>query len=207
MTPVASWRLPLAALALGLVLAAPAGAVPSCGALCAGWQLDPSASADPKAAIDTALAGYKEEKPRRRRPPPSDFAGLAKAELDDSLGPMHERPMRDELRQQLTRQLTVPETLHISQAGDEILIDEGGKSPRRFDLEESYSRVDSVGTAEVSARLSGNSFTVRENYKRGRDNRETYEFDAHTDRLVVTRTIARPSMPKLVLKSVYRPLY
>jgi hypothetical protein len=201
------FRHPLVALVAGATLALDASASPACGRLCAAWQLDAAASGDPQAAVDSAVAAYKEEKPKRRHAPGSDLAALAKAELDDSLGPMRERPLREELRQQLAGLLVIPPTLRISQAGDEILLDEGRHSPRHFDLDESYSRVDDLGTAEVTAQLKSDGFTVREKYNKGRgSNRETYQLEAKTDRLIVTRTVARPKMPDLVLRSIYRPM-
>jgi hypothetical protein len=200
-------RRPLLTLLLGASLALDVGAAPPvCGRLCAAWQLDPAASSDPKAAIDTAVTAYKEEKPKRRRAPGSDFASLARAELEESLGPMRERPMREELREELTHLLVIPGSLRISLEGDEVRIDEGRGGPRRFDLGESYSRVDDLGTAEVSAQFQGNGFRIREKYRKGRgSNRETYQIEARTDRLVVTRTIERPKMPDIVVRSVYRP--
>ena len=205
MTRLLSLRHALSGLLLGIVLATNADAAPTCGRLCAAWQLDAEASTDAKAAIDTAVAGYKEEKPKRRRGSPSDFASLAKAELDDSLGPMRERPMREELHKELTHLLVIPESLRISLEGDDVLVDQGHGGPRRFDLDDSWSRVDELGTAEISAKLGSGGFVVREKYKRGRSNREAYVVDTHNDRLVVTRTIVRPKMPDIVLRSVYRP--
>jgi hypothetical protein len=199
-------RRAIGALALSLLaLPALAGGVPACGRLCAAWQLDAAASTDPQAAIDDAVDEYKEEKPRRRRASPSDFSALAKAELDESLGPMHERPFRDELRAELTRRLVIPETLRVSQEGGEIRLDEGRGAPRRFDLEEPYSRVDSLGTAQISAKFQGGNLTIREDYKKKGANREVYSLDTRSDRLTVTRTIQRPSMPDIIVKSIYRP--
>jgi hypothetical protein len=119
---------------------------------------------------------------------------------------MHERPLREELRTQLTRLLVIPASLRLSLEGDEMRIDEGRGSPRRFDLGESYSRVDDLGTAEVSAQLQSDGFRIREKYRKGRgSNREAYQIETRTDRLVVTRTIERPKMPDIVLRTVYRP--
>jgi len=198
---------PLVALLLGASLVLDAGAAPACGRLCAAWQLDAAASGDPQAAIDTAVAAYKEEQPKRRRFSGSDIAALTKAELEDSLGPMRERPMRDELRKDLSRLLVIPATLRISQSGDEVKLDEGRGGPRSFDLDEAYSRVDEVGTAEISAQLKSDGFSVREKYKKGRgSNREAYQLEPRTDRLIVTRTVSRPKMPDIVLRSIYRPM-
>ena len=206
MTRIHFLRRPLLALLLGATLAVDASAAPACGRLCAAWQLDTAASADPQAAIDTAVAAYKEEQPKRRRYSGSDIAALTKAELEDSLGPMRERPLREELRKDLNRLLVIPATLRISQSGDEVKLDEGRGGPRSFDLDESYSRVDEVGTAEISAQLRPDGFSIREKYKKGRgSNREAYQLEPRTDRLVVTRTISRPKMPDIVLRSIYRP--
>jgi hypothetical protein len=197
---------PLVALLLGTSLVLDASAAPVCGRLCASWQLDAAASGDPQAAIETAVAAYKEEQPKRHRYFGSDIAALTKAELEDSLGPMRERPMRDELRKDLTRLLVLPATLRISQSGDELRLDEGRGGPRSFDLDEPYSRVDEMGTAEISAQLKRDGFSIREKYRKGRgSNREAYQLEPRTDRLVVTRTVSRPKMPDIVLRSIYRP--
>jgi hypothetical protein len=197
----------LLALGLGLgCVTALQAATPECARLCTAWQLDEAASGDPVAAINVALAGYKEEKLRRRPAPPSDLAGLARSELDDSLGPLRQRPQREELREQLTHLLVIPQQLRVRVEGDEVLIDEGRGAPRRFDPDEPYSRIDALGTAKISAQWQHGSFVIREGYKRSRNNRETYVVDPHGDRLVVTRSVERPAMPDLILRSVYRPL-
>lgn len=208
MTRRARWWLALCGLGLLLPLSAAQAGTPVCGRLCAtNWALDPAASTDADEALDDAMDDYKDEKLKRRRAPSGDYAAIAKAELDDSLGPMRQRPVREELRQELQRRLDIPKTLHVTQDGNNLLLDEGRGTPRRFDLDESYSRVDSVGTAEVKSRWSSGSFTVTEDYRKGRSNREAYAVDGKGDRLVVTRTLSRPGLPKIVVKSVYRPAF
>ena len=187
------------------VATAAVAATPACGKLCGRWQLDPAASNDPAAAIASAAAAYKEEKPRRHHAAPSDLAGLANAELDESLGPMRTRPQREELRTELTRLLVIPLQLKFSIDGEDVLIDEGRGSPRRFTPDEPYSRVDEHGTAQITAQWQRGSFLIRENYKKKGDNRETYALEPKGERLVVTRTIQRPSMPDLTIHSYYRP--
>lgn len=197
-------------LAVGsLLLGSSFAATPACGRLCAtAWKLDVAASTDVADAIEDALDDYKEEKIKRRRTPSgSDYAAIAKAEMDESLGPLRQRPIREELREEVTRRLVIPETLKISQDEDELRIDEGRSTPRRFDLRESYSRVDSLGTAEIKARWTGGSFVVTEDYRKGRSNREAYAVDAKSGLLTVTRTLSRPALPKIVVQSLYRPVF
>lgn len=202
------WQLALCGTILGMALASAHAGAPSCGRLCdVDWRLDETASTDVEDALDDAIDEYREEKPKRRRSPGSDYEAIAKAELEESLGPMRQRPAREALREELQRLLVIPPSLRIKQDGKELRLEEGRGSPRRFDLDESYSRVDSVGTAEVSTRLTAGNFVITENYRRGRSNREAYAVDPKGDRLVVTRTLSRPAMPTLVVKSVYKPAF
>ena len=130
---------------------------------------------------------------------------MANAELDESLGPLRTRPQRDELRQQLTRQLVIPGTLRIAVDGEEIVLDEGRSSPRRFYPGEPYARVDAMGTAKITAAWARANFQVIEKYDSHRSNRETYAVDQRSGNLVVTRVVERPGMKDIVLRSVYLP--
>ena len=175
-----------------------------CDKLCASWVLDPTASTDVAAAIDSAVDTYKEEKVRRPRSG-NDIASMARAELEEGLGPMRSRPQRDELRTQLQQQLKVPEKVRLAVDDEVVLVDEGAKSPRRFEPGQPYSRVDSVGTAKITIRLQGSVFEVIENYGKGRSNRESYAAAPKGGNLIVTRTLSRPGMKDIKIISVYAP--
>ena len=177
-----------------------------CARLCGAWSLDPAASTDVTTAIATTVDAYKEDKPRHARGLNSnDIAVLARAEVEESLGPLHSRPSRDELRDQLQRQVRVPATVSLRLDDDVLVVDEGGSSPRRFEPGRPYSRVDSVGTARITIRFKGPVFEVIEDYGKGRSNRETYAADTKGTRLVVTRAISRPGMKDLKVQSIYVP--
>lgn len=196
----------------GLMSLAGAAALPQaalaqalrCDKLCASWTLDPGASTDISAAIDAAVESYKEEKVRRPRSG-SDIESMARAELEEGLGPMRSRPQREELRTQLQGQLKVPERVRLAVDDDVVLVDEGGKAPRRFEPGQPYSRVDSIGTAKITIRLQGSVFEVTENYGKGRSNRESYAMAPKGGQLIVTRTLARPGMKDIKIISVYTP--
>lgn len=201
-----SFLLPFAALLLAFApVLAPASPAMTCEALCGtAWQLDPAASDDPAAAIQTAVLAYKEEKPRRPRGFTSDLDSLARAEDEASLGPMFLRPRRDELRLELVRRLTIPEQVRISVVGEDVLVDEARGSPRRFTPGEPHARVDSQGTATIRAVWNRKTLVIREDYGRSVSNRETYALDSHGLQLIVTRVLERPKMPNITLHSVYR---
>jgi hypothetical protein len=140
------------------------------------------------------------------QPPPDPMQDpMARAELEEGLGPMRSRPQREQLRTQLQGQLRVPEHVRLSVDDDVVLVDEGGKTPRRFEPGQPYSRVDSIGTAKITIRLQGSVFEVTENYGKGRSNRESYAMAPKGGQMVVTRTLARPGMKDVKITSVYTP--
>ena len=193
-SPVRRWPVCLLALAwlaggLGTALAAQA----PCGKLCGSWALVEAESSDVAAVIADAVAGYKEEKIRTVRHRSAD------------LGPLRMRPQRDDLHKQLTQQLVIPEHLRVSLAETIVVVDEQRGSPRRFEAGEPYSRVDSIGTAKITIRRQPDELLVSEDYGRSRSNRELYKVAPKGNRLVVTRTIERPGLKTLIVRSVYAP--
>lgn len=189
---------------LGMLAGAASHAAPpvaGCGPLCGAWKLDAAASDDPKARIDTAVAGFKEPKqPRRPRPSMRD--------LDDSYIPPAEPlhpgwTMRDELRDELRVEVAIPEQLTFAAEGADIVLTEGTRRPRRVQPDEPYSRVDTHGIATIRTRWSSAELSISESYDRGNSRQETYGIERATGRLVVTRTLKRERMPKLIIKSVY----
>jgi hypothetical protein len=194
---------PLCLALLGL-LTAPAGhtaPIIGCGPLCGAWKLDPGASDDPKARIETAVAGFKEPKqPRRPR--------ASMRDLDDSYIPPAEPlhpgwTMRDELRSELQTEVAIPEQLAFAAEGKDIVLTEGTRRPRRVQPDEPYSRVDTHGIATIRTRWSSAELSISESYQHGEGRSEAYVIERVTGRLIVTRTLKRERMPKLIIKSVY----
>jgi hypothetical protein len=193
--------------ALLLLFAGATAAVPAadCGPLCGRWRLDPAASDPVEARLDAALAAYREARERHNNDTPHSLNAAAEAELRDSLGPINDRPDKDQLRTQLLSVLTPPETLQITLAGQEILIGADDRPARRYSPGEPHARVDAFGTATIKTSFSPGRLTINERYDRKREYLEAYAV-AHADSsLVVTRTITRPGLKPLVLRSVYRP--
>jgi hypothetical protein len=176
-----------------------------CGELCGRWRLDPAASDPVEARLDAALAAYRESRHHVDNSDPYSLKGAAEQELRESLGPINDRPDRDELRTQLLAVLTPPETLQITLAGQEILLGADDRAARRYSPGEPHARVDAFGTATIKTAFSAGKLTISEKYDRKREYVEAYGVVRADGTLVVTRTISRPGLKPLVLRSVYRP--
>ena len=136
---------------------------------------------------------------------PNSLNAAAEAELQDSLGPITRPPGPGPLRNQLLALLTPPETLQITLAGQEILIGADDRTARRYSPGEPHARVDAFGTATIKTALTPGKLTITERYDRKREYLETYAVLRTDGTLVVTRTITRPGIKPLLLRSVYRP--
>jgi hypothetical protein len=193
--------------ALLLLFACATSAVPAadCGALCGRWRLDPAASDPVEARLDAAFAAYREARQRPNNDTPHSLGAAAEAELRDSLGPITDRPDRDQLRTQLLSVLAPPQTLQITLAGQEVLIGADDRPARRYSPGEPHARIDAFGTATIKSSLSQGKLTISERYDRKREYLEAYAVLHADSTLVVTRTITRPGLKPLVLRSVYRP--
>jgi hypothetical protein len=186
-------------------VATPVALAADCGALCGRWRLDPAASDPVEARLDAALAAYRESRQREDNSKPYSLQGAAEQELRESLGPINERPDRDQLRTQLLAVLVPPETLQITLAGQEILIGADDRYVRRYSPGEPHARVDAFGTARIKSTLTQGKLTITERYDRKREYVEAYAVASAGGTLVVTRTITRPGLKPVVLRSVYRP--
>jgi hypothetical protein len=195
----------LAAIALAFSLATPAWAsAPSaCGSLCGDWQLD-SASDSPEQQLDVAFRQFKEPKVRGQRIPSTDnLEALRRAADEEALGPILNRPRGAELREELQRALRQPATLAITAAGDDIRITADGQSSQRVTPGEHSTRVDRYGTARIESRWRGSLLAIREKYDRRNQQETTYTVG--TDGLLrVAQVIARPGLPRVTVRSVYR---
>jgi hypothetical protein len=177
---------------------APPPACKPCGA----WELDPANSEPVDPAIDAALARYKPPRPRRLRASPGDIVGETEAEFEASLDRMPGMMDRSQLRDELKRLLQTPESLDLRQEGGDVVIEAKGSPKRRITPGEPHARVDARGTAEISSRWRSGALNVNETYTRKSANREVYLLEA--GQLRVTRTVTRPGLPDVVVRSTYK---
>lgn len=195
----------LLALLLFTALPAMAAQPPSgCGRLCGQWVLDPSHSDAAEAALDTALATYKEPKARRERGMRGDGpVGDVVADMERSIGPIFDRPQRDDLRIELLPLVTPPASLQFDRRNAEILIRAPGRGERRITVGSPHSRVDAAGTAKISASWKAGALLIRERYDRKREYLETYTLQ-RDGTLLVTRVLERPGLKTLRLRALYQ---
>ncbi len=198
---------PLAAIMLLLALTGLARAAttpPACASLCGDWRLDATASDKPEQLLDTAFLQFREPKARRQSIPNTDnLEALRKAADEDALGPILSRPRSRELREELELALRQPRSLIISGNAEDIRIAGDGSSSMGITPGEHSSRVDRYGTARIESRWRGSQLAVREKYDR-RNQQETTYSTGSDGALRVTQVIARPGLPRITVRSVYR---
>jgi hypothetical protein len=200
-------------LAVLLILALPAGAAqPSgCGVLCGSWRLDAAASTAVAPVVDTALRSYSA--PRARRVPrsqrslegmPENTADQLDAEMEHSLGPILNRPVRADLRLELMSLLEPPAQLNLESRGPDLVIQGDSQMTRKLSPGTPRTRVNTYGTATILASWKSNRLTISERYDRKNRYYETYALQAADGSLLVTRSVQRPGLKPLKLQAVYR---
>jgi hypothetical protein len=198
-----------------LLLALPAWtATPAtgCGNLCGRWQLDTTLSVPAAPAIDAALSTYKDPRARRvpravrgREGPQIETNADRIQDTDEwSLGPIHDRPQRGELRTELISLLNVPAQLSLDAKGTDILIQGDSQAARRLSPGTPKARVNSIGLAKINASWKSNRLTITERYDKKRTYSETYVLQGTDGTLIVTREVQRPGLKALKIQSVYR---
>ncbi len=196
-------RILLAALlvfTLPVAAATPAG----CSTLCGRWVLDAAHTDAAEAALDTALATYKEPRPRRERGAAGHGpVGDVVADMERSIGPILDRPLRDDLRVELLGLVMPPATLEFDRRGPEILIRAPARGERRVSVDRPHARVDAAGTARISSSWKSGALVISERYDRKREYIETYTVQRDGS-LLVTRDVERPGLKDLRLKALYR---
>jgi hypothetical protein len=201
-------------LAALLIVALPAGAAPpvGCGTLCGSWQLDTTATAAVAPAVDAALKSYNN--PRVKRQPrsqrsleglPEDTVDQIDAAMERSLGPILDRPFRDDLRSELLALLEPPALLNLNARGTDLLIQGDNQLARRLTPGTPKARVNALGTATIlSTWKKPDQLNITERYDRKRRYYENYALQAADGTLLVTREVQRPGLKPLRLQAVYR---
>lgn len=198
-------RLAAIALMVPLVfLPAHAAAPAACASLCGDWRLDTAASDRPEQVLDAAFQQFKEPRARRPSRPFSDnIDALGKAADEEALGPILDRPRGKELREELQHLLRQPGSLKITGSDDDINFDGNDASQMSVTPGDRHTRVDAYGTARIDARWRGTQLTVSEKYDR-RNQQETTFAVGSDGALRVSQVIARPGLPRVTVRSVYR---
>jgi hypothetical protein len=190
-----------------LLISSPAwsASTPSgCAWLCGKWVLDPATSDSVTAVLDSALANYKEPKARRGRMPPADDPlRTAQIEAEESIGPIFDRPYKDELHAELLALMKPPGTLSISERDDEVILQGTGPLQRRVTAGRAHSRVDSLGTAKIKVSWKADALVISETYDRKRSQVETYAL-RKDGTLLVTQQVQRPGTRPIKVRTFYR---
>ncbi len=194
----------LAALLLISLPAWPASAPPGCAWLCGKWVMDPALSDPVTAVLDSALANYKEPRPQRGRMPPADDAlRTVQIEAEESIGPIFDRPYKDELRAELLALMRPQEALSIGEKDSEVILQGTGPLQRRLTAGRAHSRVDSLGTAKIRVSWKADALVISETYDRKRSQVETFAL-RKDGMLLVTHVVQRPGTKAIKVRTFYR---
>jgi hypothetical protein len=186
------------------VIAVAAQPPSGCGRLCGQWVLDAGHSDAAEAALDAALLTYKEPRAKRERGMRGGGpVGDVVADMERSIGPIFDRPMRDDLRVELLPLVTPPASLQFDRRNAEILILAPARGERRIAVGSPHSRVDAAGTAKISASWKAGALVISERYDSKREYLETYTLQRDGS-LLVTRVLDRPGLRTIRLRALYQ---
>lgn len=176
------------------------------------WQLDPAASED----FEAKLAGLAEalrakQRNRRRamdaRGAPGGPGGYGAAdEYGQVPGLIQDLPpeTHDELHERLGDAYHPPLRLQIQSRGSEIGMLGDTPPARRYNLEETVTRMDVSGTATLSTSWSGSTLVVSARYTNRLRSEQRYSVDKSGSVLNVTLHLDDPIAGKLQVHSTYR---
>ncbi len=183
-----------------------------CGNLCGRWQLDTTLSVAAAPVVDAALSSYSD--PRARRVPRAvrgregpqieTTADKIQDAEERSLGPIHDRPLRGELRTELMSLLDAPAQLNLDARGSDILIQGDNQATRRLSPGTPKARVNAIGLAKIKTTWKSDRLTITESYDKKRKYSETYAIQGADGTLLVIREVQRPGLKALKIQSVYR---
>jgi hypothetical protein len=160
------------------------------------WQLDPALSDDFAARFGAALAERQQREQRRR---PRSMSPLEVASMPDM--PPPEAPERQ--RERLLETLKPATELGIRLAGQSLEMRGDAEPVRSYALGQSITRMDSSGTATVTASWSGAALVIRSKYTHREQRLQQYTIDRSGDTLYVTLQLNDPQLGKLQLQSTY----
>lgn len=199
---------PLTAIMLLFALTglARAATTPSaCASLCGDWRLDAAASDKPEQLLDAAFLQFKEPKARRQSIPNTDnsWKPCARPPMKTRWVRSCPGPAAASCARNWSSRCGNPGSLIISGNAGGIRIAGDGSSSMGITPGEHSSRVDRYGTARIRSRWRGSQLAVREKYDR-RNQQETTYSTGSDGALRVTQVIARPGLPRITVRSVYR---
>ncbi len=203
-------------LVLGAVLPAAAASRPD-ARLYGDWQLDAAASDD----FEAKLKHMAEELLARRRSqrsawgafPGSSGAGADGTDPSATGDPYGQVPglsmelppeNQEELRDRLAGTYRPPSRLHIRAMGSEIGMLGDTPPERRFNLDETVTRMDVSGTAQLRTSWSGSTLLVDSRYTNRARSEQRFSLDRSGEVLTVTVLLTEPNGGRLQLHTAYR---
>lgn len=162
------------------------------------WQYD-AAESDDYAARITQLIAEQRKRWRARMP-----RGLTEEERATQMP--GEPPLEEDerVRSRLEETLKPAQELVIALKDGDIDISADGEPTRSLTPGRTLARMDSSGTAQITAQWSGPMLIVRARYTHRATRAQQYSVDRRSDLLHVKLQVSDPSFGRMDLQSVYR---
>lgn len=174
----------------------PAGQVDS--GLAGHWQYDADASDDFAARLAQLMAE------QRKRQRPRGMRGMSEAERAATLPEEPPLEAEDRVRARLEETLKPARDLVIALRGSDVELTSDNEPTRTLTLGRPVSRMDSSGTAQITAQWQGSTLAIRARYTHRAVRLQQYSLDRRSDTLRVRLQVNDPASGRMELQSVYR---
>lgn len=162
------------------------------------WQYDAAASDDYAARI-TQLIAEQRKRWRARMP-----RRLTEAERATQMPDEPPLEADERVRGRLEETMKPAQELAIALQDGDIEISADGEPTRSLTPGRTLARMDSSGTAQITAQWSGPMLIVRARYTHRATRAQQYSVDRRNDLLRVKLQVSDPSFGRMELQSVYR---
>jgi len=162
------------------------------------WQYDAGASDDFSARLAQLIAE------QRKRQRPRGMRGVSEAERAAALP--EEPPLEaiDRVQSRLEETLKPARDLLIALRGSDIELTSDNEPTRTLTPGRPLARMDSSGTAQITAQWQGPTLVIRARYTNRAVRLQQYSLDRRSDTLRIKLQVNDPAIGRMELQSVYR---
>ena len=166
------------------------------------WRQDPAASDNFDAKLAEIIAHERQRlQPRHGAAVARGGSAPAAVQIEPLTMPQEEP---DKERKRLIDDLRPAQTLRIAFAGDIVEITRDADPVRSFQPEQTVSRIDSSGAANVTSGWNERAFEIHARYTNKAVRSWRLEMDTATDTLHLRFEADDPDFGRLVMQTVYR---
>jgi hypothetical protein len=162
------------------------------------WQYDAGASDDFSARLAQLIAE------QRKRQRPRGMRGVPEAERALTLPEEPPLEAADRVQARLEETLRPAHDLLIALRGSDIELTSDDEPTRTLTPGRPLARMDSSGTAQITAQWQGATLVIRARYTHRAVRLQQYSLDRRSDTLRIKLQVNDPAIGRMELQSVYR---